>query len=295
MQRGYSQRAVLLYVGSELERMGEALDASGETVVDAIKLCGDVLRSEYDYSSLDAIAGACFHLACKRRDEPIALPDTASQARKSRNRVQRESAQLVSELDVQMTPKQPDTYLEAGIEQFDLTEAQAAECFELLERGRDQNLHSGLAPTTVAGAIIYAVSEKHDLGINQKEIGELVSKTDVSIRKYYKSFLELADDVPVDVLPPQTTDEALSTLQTKVTRHPSSYAEEARRLVAETDVSGNVSPAGFAGGAYLAVVERHDVWMTADEVSSALGVAVQTVRQHKRTIQRKSDVEVERI
>ncbi|WP_221625517.1 hypothetical protein [Halobellus ruber] len=118
----------------------------------------------------------------------------------------------MSELDIQPTPVDPDTYLEDGIDEFGFSDELAAECFELLERGKDRNLHSGLAPTTVAGAILYAVAQKHRLDIRQKDVAEFVNKTTVSIRNSYKQFLELADDVPVDVLPPQTINEAIVTL-----------------------------------------------------------------------------------
>jgi len=60
MPARYSDRSVLFYVGTEIERMGESLDATEDTMVDGIQLCGDVLRAGYDYDSIDSVAGACF-------------------------------------------------------------------------------------------------------------------------------------------------------------------------------------------------------------------------------------------
>lgn len=79
----YSDRSTLLYLGSEVKRMGERLGAAEETMIDGIRLCGNVLRSGYEYDSIDSVAGACFYLACTRQDEPISLPDIADYARKS--------------------------------------------------------------------------------------------------------------------------------------------------------------------------------------------------------------------
>lgn len=280
MQARYSDRSVLLYLGSEVERMGESLGAAEETMVDAIRLCGDVLRSGYDYDSIDSVAGACFYLACTRQDEPISLPDIAECARKSQKNIQHLSAKLMSELDIQPTPTDPDTYLEDGIEEFDFSEEQAAECFELLERGKERNLHSGFAPTTVAGAILYAVAQKHRLDIRQRDVAEFVNKTTVSIRNSYKEFLKLADDVPVDVLPPQTIDEALTTLQTAFDEHPAVYADDARDIAVDVDVGESASAAGIAGGAYLTVAREHGESLMASDVSSVLGVGPQTVAKY---------------
>lgn len=280
MKARYSERSVLLYIGTEIERMGEALGAAEDTMIDGIRLGGDVLRSGYDYDSIDSVAGACFHLACTRQDEPILLPDIADQARKSQKNIQHLSAKLMSELEIQPTPVEPDTYLDDGIEEFGFTEEQAAECFELLERGKDRNLHSGLAPTTVAGAILYAVVKKHGLDVRQHEISDFVNKTDVSIRNSYKSFLKLADDVPVDVLPPQTVDEAIATLQTTFSEHPAVYADDAREFSTGADVGASASAAGVVGGAYLSVAQAHGEELTTDDLSSELGVGSQTISKY---------------
>jgi len=282
MPARYSDRSVLFYVGTEIERMGESLDATEDTMVDGIQLCGDVLRAGYDYDSIDSVAGACFYLACTRQDEPISLPDIADHARKSQKSIQHLSARLMSELDIQPTPVEPDTYLDDGIEEFGFTEEQAAECFELLERGKKRNRHSGFAPTTVAGAILYAVAQKHGLDIRQRDVADFVNKTPVSIRNSYKSFLELADDVPVDVLPPQTIDEAIATLQTAFSDQPPVYADDARRIASEADVGDNASLAGVAGGAYLSVTQANGENLTASDISSVLGPGSQTILKYSR-------------
>ncbi|WP_434531183.1 transcription initiation factor IIB family protein [Haloarcula sp. NS06] len=273
---------MLFYIGTEIERMGEALDAAEDTMIDGIRLGGDVLRSGYDYDSIDSVVGACFHLACTRQDEPISLPDVAEQARKSQKNIQHLSAKLMAELEIQPTPVEPDTYLDDGIEEFGFTEEQTAECFELLERGKDRNLHSGRAPTTVAGAILYAVVKKHELDVRQHEISDFVNKTNMSIRKNYKSFLKLADNVPVDVLPPQTVDEAITTLQTTFSEHPAMYADDARALSTGADVGASASAAGIVGGAYLSVAQAHGEELTAGDLSSELGVGSQTISKYNR-------------
>lgn len=280
MRTQYSDRSVLLYVGTEIERMGETLDASEDTMIDAIRLCGDVLRSGYNYDSIDSVAGACFYLACTRQDEPISLPDIGDHARKSQKNVQHLSATLMSELGIQPTPVEPDTYIDDGIEEFGFTAEQAEECYELLERGKERNLHSGLAPTTVTGAILYAVAQKHGLDIRQQDAADFVNKSTVSIRNNYKAFLKLADDVPVDVLPPQTIDETLATLQTAFSEHPTIYVDDARELATDADVGGSASLAGVAGGAYLTVARSYGFGLTAKEVSSALGVGSQTISKY---------------
>lgn len=277
METRYSDRSVLLYIGTEVERIGESLGASEDTIVDAIRLCGDVLRADYEYDSTDSVAGACFYLACTRQDEPISLPDVADHARKSKKNIQHLSANLMSELEIQPDPIEPDTYIDEGVEEFGFTERQRSECYDLLERGKKRNLHSGFAPTTVAGAILYAVAKKHDLDIRQKDIADFVNKTTVSIRNSYKSFLKLAENVPVDVLPPQTIDEAIATLREEFPEYPKIYCDDTRAILNNADIADNASEAGAAGGAYLNVAQSHDEELAPSEVSDALGVGAQTI------------------
>lgn len=281
----YSDRSVLLYMGTEVERMGEAFGADEETIRDGIRLCGDVLRSGYAYDSVDSVASTCFYLACKRLKEPISLPDIADESRKSQKNIQHLSANLISTLEIQLTPTGADTYLEDGIDEFGLTDELADECFEILEQGRDRNLHSGLAPTTVAGAVLYAVAKKHRLDIQQREIAEFAGKTTVSIRNSYKPFLKLADNVPVDVLPPQTIEEALATLRTQFPDHPSVYADDACDVAHSKNVQASASRAGVAGGAYLTVARAHGEDIGPDELSSIIGLGSRTVERHAEGFQ----------
>lgn len=285
MAARYSDRSVLLYLGTEIERMGEELDAAEETMRDAIRLCGDVLRSEYEFSSVDCVASACLYLACQRNDEPISLPDVSDQSRKSQKKVQHVSANLMAELDIQMTPEEPDSYLEKGIEEFGYSESQASECFEILERGKRQNLHSGVAPTTVAGAILYAIAKKHRLDIRQRDVASFVNKTEVSIRNRYRDFLKLADDVPVDVLPPQTDGKAITTLRSAFTDHPDAYADETQRIIESTETADGASSAGIVGGAYLTVARAHGEDISPKEISSVIGVGEHTVNTHSQQFQ----------
>lgn len=276
----YSNRSVLLYVGTEIERIGEELDATEETQCDAIRLCGDVLRSGYDYDSVDSVAGACFYLACTRQDEPISLPEIADESRKSKKNVQHLGGNLMKELDIQPSPVEPDTYIEDAVEHFDLTDEQRTECFDLLKRAKDRKLHSGLAPTTVAGAILYAVARKHRIDLKQKEVAEFVGKTTVSIRNNFRDMLRLADDVPVDVLPPRTTEDSIGRLKAEFDEQPAIYAEEARELVQGAELGPEPSRAGVAGGAYLTVASRAGSNVTAEEISSVVGVSPQTVQKY---------------
>lgn len=277
----YSDRTVLLYLGSEVERMGADLGATEETQRDAIRLCGDVLRSGYDYKSVDAVASACFYLACTRQGEPISLPDIAERSRKPQKTIQHLSSTLMNELDIRLEPVDPDKYVTDGADHFEFDDDLRSECFDLLERAKERNLHSGLAPTTVAGAILYAVARKHRLDISQSEVSAFVGKSEVSIRNNFRDILELAEDVPVDVLPPQTVESAAERLQSYFDALPSVYAQEARELAAAADAGASVSNAGLVGGAYLAVTANHDESIDADEISTAVGVSPQTIRNHE--------------
>lgn len=278
----YSDCSVLLYLGTEIERMGEALGASEETQRDAIRLCGDVLRAEYNYNAVDSVAGACFYLACKRQEEPISLTDIADHSRKSKKKIQHLGANLMNELDIQPRPVEPDTYLEDGVAHFGFTEEQREESFELLERAKARTLHAGLAPTTIAGAILYAVACKHRLGINQDDVADFVGKSVVSIRNNFRDILTLADDVPVDVLPPQTIADALGTLDSHFEDMPAVYTEDAEILLEDAAIDAGLSRAGVAGGAYLAAATEAGASLTAEEVSTAVGVSPQTISKYYR-------------
>jgi len=279
----YSDRTVLLYLGSEVERMGTTLGAEEETVRDAIRICGEVLRTDYAYDSLDSVAGATVYLACTRQDEPISLPDIADVSRKSQKNIQHLGAKLMTELGIQPTPVEPDSYLEDGIKEFEFTAAQAADARAILERGKERGLHSGMAPTTVAGSVLYAVVQKYDLDIRQADVAELVNKTPVSIRNNYRDYLRLADDVTVDALAPQSVEEGLGLIQAKFDNNPAVYVQDAQRLVDDAEhINGAMSPAGVAGGAYLAVVNANGGDGDAEMVADTVGVTAQTIQRHAK-------------
>lgn len=283
MRGRYSNRAVILYLGSEVERMGTALGAEEETARDAIRICGEVLRTNYAYDSLDSIAGATVYLACTRQDEPISLPDIADVSRKSQKNIQRLGAKLMTELGIQPTPVEPDSYLEDGIEEFEFTAAQAADARAILERGKERELHSGMAPTTVAGSVLYAVVQKYDLDIRQTDVAELVNKTSVSIRKNYRDYLRLADNVTVDALAPQSVEEGLDLIQANFDDNPTMYVQDAQRLVDDAEhINEAMSPAGIAGGAYLAVVKANGEDEDTETVAETVGVTAQTIQKHAK-------------
>lgn len=283
MRGRYSDRAVLLYLGSEVERMGTTLGAEEETMRDAIRICGKVLRTNYAYNSLDSVAGATVYLACTRQDEPISLPDVADASRKTQKNIQHLGAKLMSELEIQPTPVEPDSYLEDGIEEFEFTAEQADDARAILERGKERGLHSGMAPTTVAGSVLYAVVQKYDLDIRQADVADFVNKTSVSIRNNYRDYLRLADDVTVEALAPQSVDEGLSLIQAKFDNNPDVYIQDAQRLVDDAEhINDAMSPAGIAGGAYLAVVKANGGDEDAEKVADTVGVTVQTIQRHAK-------------
>lgn len=284
MPRGHSERSALLYMGSEIERMAEASGASSDAVEDAVRLCGDVIRSKYDYNSLDSTASACFYLACERQDESVALPDIAEVSRKLKTDITNTGGSITDSLDIALEPTRAEAYLEEGIKQYDFSESEREECFKLLERGRDRNLHSGLAPTTVAGSILYAVSKKNRMGITQGSISDTVNKTEVSIRNNYREFLKVADAVPVDVLPPQSIDETLAKLNVEFERLPYTYVEEARELTADLELNEGEKKAGVAGAAYLTVADANGSSLGYDEVADAVGVSPNTIRSHSKEV-----------
>lgn len=279
---GHSAQATLLYIGSEIERLGECLEASDQAMKDAVRLTGRVLRSDYEYSSVDSVASACFYLACQRQDEPISLPDVADKSRKDQKNVQHLATKLISELGIELTPTEPDTYLDDVLDHFDLSEGLREEAFEILDRAKERQLHVGMAPTTVAGAILYGLVEKHDVGLTQQDIADAVNKTTVSIRNNYVKFLQLADDVPVDALPPQTFDEAFAKLDSHFDENPRVYVKEAQELLDEANVSHGSSRAGVAGAAYYVASNRNGSGLTCEAVSEAVGVTPSTVSRHTR-------------
>jgi transcription initiation factor TFIIB len=261
--------------------MGETLGAEEETVRDAIHICGEVLRTSYSYDSLDSVAGATLYLACTRRGEPISLPDVADVSRKTQKNIQHLGAKLMSELEIQPTPVEPDSYLEDGIGEFELTAKQADDARNILKRGKERGLHSGMAPTTVAGSVLYAVVQKYGLNIRQADVAEFVNKTPVSIRNSYRDYLRLADDVTVEALNPQSIDEGLSLIRMEFDSNPDVYVQDAQRSVDDSEhIDDSMSPAGIAGGAYLAVIKANGGDEDAKRVADTVGVTAQTIERH---------------
>jgi len=281
MPSQYTNKSLLLYLGSEVERIGGALESDREVIIDAIRLSGDVLRSNYRYSSLDAVASATFYIATRRYDTPNSLSDIAEYSRKPESEFKRLAGRLMDELDIQLTPEEPDPYLQDGINELGFDQAAADEAWALLRKSKYAGLHNGLAPTTMAGAILYAIVQKYHLDITQTAVADTVNRTESSIRNHYRDVLQLADDVPVDVLPPQTVDAAIDILIETFNEVPDEYAIRAQELVNNTDeIEHNTSRAGMVGGAYFAVCQQAGIQMTETMIADTVGVRPATVANH---------------
>jgi transcription initiation factor TFIIB len=170
------------------------------------------------------------------------------------------------------------------MEHFDFSWLQKSECWEILERAKEEDLHSGkgIAPTTIAGCVLYSIVKKHRMDVKQREVADVVGTSAISIRNNYRDFLAVADNVPVSVLPPKTIDEALTRLDGSFGNFPAVYVDEAKDLLEYEDIKPVSSEAGVAGAAYLEVADDDGKEITVEDVSGVVGATPETIWNHRR-------------
>ncbi|MFB6134988.1 MAG: transcription initiation factor IIB family protein [Halanaeroarchaeum sp.] len=178
----------------EVSRMGSALG-----LPDHVRETASVIfRRAHDEDlvrgrSIEGVATAALYAAARQADIPRTADEMERVSRVDVKEFQRTYRYISRELGLEIRPVDPDTYVDRFISDLGLSSEVERCARTLLSAAREQGLHSGKKPTSMAAGAIYAAGVLTNEKVTQEEVSEVTDVTKVTIRKRYPELVEAVD------------------------------------------------------------------------------------------------------
>ena len=144
--------------------------------------------------SIEGVASACVYAAARQAGTPRSLDELAAVSRVERMELTRTYRYIVRELNLEIEPADPESYVPRFASDLALSENVERRARELLRTAKDQGITSGKSPVGLAAAAIYAASLLSNEKTTQSEVSEATDISEVTIRNRYHELLEAAGD-----------------------------------------------------------------------------------------------------
>jgi transcription initiation factor TFIIB len=181
----------------EIDRMASALglpESVRETasVIYRRALDEDLLPGR----SIEGVATSSLYAAARQAGTPRSLDEIAKVSRVEKDEIARTYRYVVRELNLEIQPADPESYVPRFASDLDLTEEVERRARQLLKNAKEKGVHSGKSPVGLAAASVYAASLLTNEKVTQSEVSEVANISEVTIRNRYHELLEAEDSVP---------------------------------------------------------------------------------------------------
>ena len=188
--RDHSERNLKQALG-EIDRMGSALgvpESARETasVVYRRALDDGLLPGR----SIEGIATAALYAAIRQANLPQTIDDMVLVSRVDEQEFTRAYRYINRELALEIGPPDPADYLTKFASALDASDELVRRARDLLETGKEANVHSGKSPVGLAAASIYAAGLLVNEELTQETVSEATDVSTVTIRDRYRELLE---------------------------------------------------------------------------------------------------------
>jgi len=194
----------LKYACGEIQRIATALTLPHNVEETACALHRRIAMNDMlPGRSIDIMAGACVYIASRQCDVPRSLDEVAAVTRLDEAvSLQRHYSYVVREFSLKIKPTKPESFLPRTISELPIPRELEQEIEQiaesLLNAAREQNLHSGKSPTSLAGASVYAatlikreeIDQINGERITQDGVSDVVDVSTVTIRNRYYELME---------------------------------------------------------------------------------------------------------
>ena len=181
----------------EIDRMASALGLP-ETVRETASviyrraLAEDLLPGR----SIEGVATAALYAAARQAGTPRSLDEVSRVSRVDRMELTRTYRYIVRELNLEVKPADPRSYVPRFVSDLGLSEDTERRARQLLEAAQDAAITSGKSPVGLAAAAVYAAALLSNEKVTQTQVSEVADISEVTIRNRYKELLEADQDVP---------------------------------------------------------------------------------------------------
>ncbi|SEO91252.1 transcription initiation factor TFIIB [Halogranum amylolyticum] len=175
----------------EIERMGSALGLPKNvretaSVIYRRALSDDLLPGR----SIESVATSSIYAAARQANLPRTIDDVAAVSRVDAMEFKRAYRYIVRELSLEVAPPDPENYVAKYASDLDASDRLVERTHDLLQRAKDEGIHSGKNPVGLAAAALYAAGLLTSEKYTQGEISDATSISEVTIRNRYQELLE---------------------------------------------------------------------------------------------------------
>ncbi|MFC7237878.1 transcription initiation factor IIB [Natronosalvus rutilus] len=147
--------------------------------------------------SIEGVATSALYAAARQAGTPRSLDEIAAVSRVDRMELTRTYRYIVRQLNLEIKPADPESYVPRFISDLDLSDETERRARDLLESARKEGVHSGKSPVGLAAASVYAAALLTNEKVTQNDVSEVASISEVTIRNRYKELLEASDTMTV--------------------------------------------------------------------------------------------------
>jgi transcription initiation factor TFIIB len=145
--------------------------------------------------SIEGVSTASLYAAARQAGTPRSLDEIANVSRVDKDEIARTYRYVVRELNLEIQPADPESYVPRFASDLDLSEEVERRARQLLQNAKQQGVHSGKSPVGLAAAAVYAASLLTNEKVTQSEVSEVANISEVTIRNRYHELLEAEDEV----------------------------------------------------------------------------------------------------
>ena len=146
--------------------------------------------------SIEGVATASLYAAARQAGTPRSLDEIVAVSRIDRMELTRTYRYVVRELDLEVQPADPESYVPRFASDLDLSDEAEHRARELLSNAKQAGIHSGKSPVGLAAASVYAAALLTNEKVTQAEVSEVANISEVTIRNRYKELLQSDDTNP---------------------------------------------------------------------------------------------------
>ncbi|MFP8957268.1 transcription initiation factor IIB [Natrialbaceae archaeon A-CW3] len=147
--------------------------------------------------SIEGVATASLYAAARQAGTPRSLDEIAAVSRVDRMELTRTYRYIVRQLNLEIKPADPESYVPRFISDLDLSDETERRARQLLDSARKEGVHSGKSPVGLAAAAVYAAALLTNEKVTQNEVSNVANISEVTIRNRYKELLEAGDTMTV--------------------------------------------------------------------------------------------------
>ncbi len=146
--------------------------------------------------SIDALVAASIYLVCNMNKLGRTLDEVSESSRVGRKELTRCYKIIKKELGIRIKVNHPRDFIQGFVSKLGLPPETLTKTAEILDQAERLELIDGKSPTGVAAAAIYIASHLTNRIRTQREVADVSSVTEVTIRNRYK---ELADALNIEM------------------------------------------------------------------------------------------------